>query len=227
MDMITLTYVSIVVQILPCIIIIILGFWTIYTLKSETVEEIANTSALLASTQTSITRAEIPFPLLAAIAHLYGMNLHDFRKLWIKEKKKRCRKVLEVYQKDCLTTKFIQKFGSKYLLHGYVGSEALLSRGIIAHTPSPRSPYRDRTYEAESSRVKSSRSIKSHEGGGSDRIRKHQSTRSSSGQDKIPQSKKRPHQRTADSKGQEDPEREPETNKRKRTVIQKSQYVEG
>ncbi|CAJ0589036.1 unnamed protein product [Cylicocyclus nassatus] len=140
MDVITLTYICIAVQLIPLLLTILLGIWLFRILRSETVDEIIHTSSLLASAQTSLTYAEIPFPLLAVIAHPYGTNMTEFQKLWIREKEKRCRKVLEVYKKDCLTTGFIQKFSSKYLLHGYVGSEAILSSCI--QSESQRSPLR-------------------------------------------------------------------------------------
>ncbi|EYC14002.1 hypothetical protein Y032_0042g656 [Ancylostoma ceylanicum] len=162
-DLATLTYISIVVQVVPMILTILIGIWVYRTLKTETVNEIASTTSLLASTQTSITHAEIPFPLVAAIAHLHGISLGEFQKLWMHEKGKRCRKVLEVYKKDRLTTRFIQQFASKYLRHGYVGSEALLSSVISSSTPtlalnSRRSKRPPRTREMpESSHVEKSK----------------------------------------------------------------------
>ncbi|KJH53638.1 hypothetical protein DICVIV_00066 [Dictyocaulus viviparus] len=113
-DLIFLTYISTFVQILLLSVTIVLGIFTYRTLKTETVVEIGYVSKLLASTQASITHAEIPFPLLATIAHLYNINLNEFQKLWKHEKDTRCRKVLEVYKKDYLTINFIEKY-AKFL----------------------------------------------------------------------------------------------------------------
>ncbi|KAJ1359527.1 hypothetical protein KIN20_018284 [Parelaphostrongylus tenuis] len=85
--------------------------WGNHQYNHETLMEIAHVSKLLASTQASITHAEIPFPLLATIAHLYSINFDEFQRLWINEKDTRCRKVLEVYKKDYLTINFIEKIG--------------------------------------------------------------------------------------------------------------------
>ncbi|KAL6744343.1 hypothetical protein Aduo_017287 [Ancylostoma duodenale] len=150
-------------KIVPMIITILIGIWVYRTLKKETLNELTYTTSLLASTQTSITHAEIPFPLLAAIAHLHGISLREFQKLWMHEKGKRCRKVLEVYKKDSLTKKFIKQFASKYLRHGYVGSEALLSSVMSSRTPTPaltsrRSKRAPRTRDmADSSHVEKSK----------------------------------------------------------------------
>ncbi|VDK43916.1 unnamed protein product [Cylicostephanus goldi] len=181
MDIVGLTYICMVVQLIPLLLTVLLGIWLFRILRSETVDEIIHTSSLLASAQTSLTYAEIPFPLLAVIAHLYGTNMNEFQKLWIKEKEKRCRKVLEVYKKDCLTTSFIQKYDvfhlklkvkfvgmndkldhEVYLLHGYVGSEAILSSCIQSESQrSPMTRGRQNGDKPGSSRADKSLSAKS------------------------------------------------------------------
>lgn len=168
-DIMTLTFISGLVQAIPIIVAIVLGIFTYILLRSEVLTEISDTSKVLAATQTSITYAEIPFPLVAVIAHLYNLPLEQFQKLWMLENNQRCRKVVEVYKKDYLTTNFIEKFGSKYLRHGYVGCEALLNIGggeiirqsTISKRPAP--PTREPAVDSSSLKddLKSKRSASS------------------------------------------------------------------
>ncbi|KAK5985878.1 hypothetical protein GCK32_008636, partial [Trichostrongylus colubriformis] len=112
---------------------------------TQTRAEICETSKLLASTQTTLTYAEIPFPLVCVIAHLYNINLDELVDFFV-----------------CLNLSGHFRFGSKFLLHGYVGSEAFLTLGkqnesstIMGKSRRPAPPPRDATVDDSSRRSKS------------------------------------------------------------------------
>ncbi|KAI6181759.1 hypothetical protein M3Y98_00863600 [Aphelenchoides besseyi] len=120
-----LVYIAVAVNI--AVILIGLIFATIIfvmTIK-KTVPNLARLITVLPTALECCNYAEVPIAIVGVLTSYKQIAVEDLAAEYIREAQHRRALVLEIFQKDPITDRFIANFPSKFIAHGYIGEELL------------------------------------------------------------------------------------------------------
>ncbi|KAI6206199.1 hypothetical protein M3Y94_00880500 [Aphelenchoides besseyi] len=120
-----LVYIAAAVNIVVILIGLIFATIIIVLTIKQAVPDLTRLVTVLPTVLESCNYAEVPIAIVGVLTGYKQIAVEDLAAEYIREAQHRRALVLEIFQKDPITDRFIADFPSKFIAHGYVGEELL------------------------------------------------------------------------------------------------------